>query len=99
MGERLPTILSKGMDDTIKTLNEQSDEDLIVDLIGCLDRMDKLMSDLSTVALIRPIIDDGTDTALWNKVCLPISSFDERDDQLMVSSARRSLSTFREKTL
>ncbi|CED85184.1 Uncharacterized conserved protein [Phaffia rhodozyma] len=67
MGQRLPTILSKGMDDTIKTLNEQSDEDLIVDLVACLNRMEQLMSDLSKVALIRPIIDDGTDTALWNK--------------------------------
>ena len=68
MGVRLPTILGKAIDDTIKTLNEQWDEDRVVDLVACIDRMDDLMSDLSGNAKLRPIIDDGEgDIPLWNK--------------------------------
>jgi len=68
MGVRLPTILGKAIDDTSRTLNEQSDEDKIVDLVQCLERMDLLMADLSGNAKLRPIIDDGEgDVALWNK--------------------------------
>ncbi|KAH8120039.1 DUF89-domain-containing protein [Phellopilus nigrolimitatus] len=68
MGERLPTILGKGIDDTMRTLNEQWDEDKMVDLFHCIERMDSLMHDLTGKALLRPIIDDGEgDVALWNK--------------------------------
>ncbi|KAI0322978.1 DUF89-domain-containing protein [Amylostereum chailletii] len=68
MGVRLPTILGKAIDDTVRTLNEQSAEDQIVDLVKCIERMDSLMTDLSGNAKLRPIIDDGeADVALWNK--------------------------------
>ncbi|TFY82008.1 hypothetical protein EWM64_g2009 [Hericium alpestre] len=68
MGVRLPTILGKAIEDTIRTLNEQSVEDKIVDLVQCIERMDNLMTDLSGNAKLRPIIDDGEgDVALWNK--------------------------------
>jgi hypothetical protein len=68
MGVRLPTILGKGIDDTIKTLCEQWDEDKIVDLVACINRMEELMTDLSGNAKLRPIMDDGEgDVALWNK--------------------------------
>jgi damage-control phosphatase, subfamily III len=68
MGHRLPTILGKAIDDTVRTLNEQSSEDEIIDLVQCIERMDKLMTDLSGNAKLRPIIDDGeADVALWNK--------------------------------
>lgn len=36
MGKRLPTILGKAIDDVVRTLNEQSDEDVILDLVACL---------------------------------------------------------------
>ena len=68
MGVRLPTILGKAIDDASRTLNEQSAEDRIIDLVQCLERMDTLMADLSGNAKLRPIIDDGEgDVALWNK--------------------------------
>jgi hypothetical protein len=68
MGVRLPTILGKAIEDTTRTLNEQYDEDRVVDLVQCIDRMDDLMEDLSGNAKLRPIIDDGeADVALWNK--------------------------------
>ncbi|THH28520.1 hypothetical protein EUX98_g5671 [Antrodiella citrinella] len=68
MGHRLPTILGKAIDDVVYTLNEQSDEDLIVDLVQCIERMDSLKSELQEHAKLRPIIDDGeADVALWNK--------------------------------
>lgn len=68
MGKRLPTILGKAIDDTIKTLNEQSDEDLMIDLNKCIDRMNVLMHDLQNNAKLRPIIDDGEgDIPLWNR--------------------------------
>jgi damage-control phosphatase, subfamily III len=53
---------------SLGTLNEQSDEDLIVDLVACISRMHQLMKDLHNNAKLRPIIDDGEgDVALWNK--------------------------------
>ncbi|KAF9514992.1 hypothetical protein BS47DRAFT_818971 [Hydnum rufescens UP504] len=68
MGKRLPTILGKAIDDVVRTLNEQSAEDLIVDLHECLKRMDILMEDLTSNQKLRPIIDDNEgDVALWNK--------------------------------
>lgn len=68
MGVRLPTILGKAIDDASRTLNEQSSEDKIIDLVNSLERMDELMVDLSGNAKLRPIIDDGeADVPLWNK--------------------------------
>jgi damage-control phosphatase, subfamily III len=68
MGVRLPTILGKAIEDTIRTLNEQSSEDKIVDLVHCIERMDSLMTDLSGNAELRPIVDDGEAyVASWNK--------------------------------
>ena len=68
MGVRLPTILGKAIDDTVRTLNDQYDEDKMVDLVRCIERMEDLMHDLSGNAKLRPIVDDGEgDVALWNK--------------------------------
>ncbi|KAI0783304.1 DUF89-domain-containing protein [Abortiporus biennis] len=68
MGHRLPTILGKAIDDVVETLNGQSEEDLVVELVECIERMDKLKEDLQAHAKLRPIIDDGeADVALWNK--------------------------------
>lgn len=68
MGKRLPTILGKAIDDTIKTLNEQADEDMMIDLNRCIERMQILMHDLQHNAKLRPIIDDGEgDIPLWNR--------------------------------
>lgn len=68
MGVRLPTILGKAIEDTVRTLNEQHAEDKIVDLVRCIDGMEDLMHDLSGNSKLRPIIDDGeADVALWNK--------------------------------
>lgn len=69
MTSRLPTILSKAIEDVVRTLNEESDRDRIKDLVACITRMEILMKDLSTNQKLRPIIDDGEgDVALWNKV-------------------------------
>lgn len=46
MGKRLPTILGKAIEDTVKTLNEQSDEETIVDLVKCIEKMEVLMKDM-----------------------------------------------------
>lgn len=68
MGVRLPTILGKAIDDVWKTLNQESEEERITDLVECVHRMEDLMSDLQENAKLRPIIDDGAgDVALWNK--------------------------------
>jgi hypothetical protein len=68
MGVRLPTILGKAIEDTIRTLNEQYSEDRVVDLVRCIERMEDLMVDLSGNAKLRPIVDDSeADVALWNK--------------------------------
>lgn len=53
MGKRLPTILGKAIDDTIKTLNEEADEDKMIDLNKCIDRMHVLMHDLQNNAKLR----------------------------------------------
>ncbi|KAL0576714.1 Hairy/enhancer-of-split with YRPW motif protein 2 [Marasmius crinis-equi] len=68
MSARLPTILGKAIDDTTRTLNEQSDEERVLDLVRCIERMEELMSDLGSNRKLRPIVDDGeADVALWNK--------------------------------
>ena len=68
MAARLPTILGKAIDDTTRTLNEQSDEEKVIDLVKCIERMEQLMSDLGGNQKLRPIVDDGeADVALWNK--------------------------------
>ena len=53
MSVRLPTILGKAIDDTIRTLNEQHDEERIIDLSKCVDRMHVLMEDLSKNRKLR----------------------------------------------
>jgi len=68
MGHRLPTILGKAIDDTVKTLNDQSEEDIIKDLVTCIEKMEDLMDDLHKNSKLRPIHDDGEgDIPLWNK--------------------------------
>ncbi|KAG7099720.1 hypothetical protein E1B28_001538 [Marasmius oreades] len=68
MASRLPTILGKAIDDTTRTLNEQADEEKVIDLVRCIERMEGLMSDLGGNRKLRPIVDDGeADVALWNK--------------------------------
>lgn len=56
MGVRLPTILGKAIDDVWRTLNEQAEEHLILDLLECIERMDVLMTDLSENNKLRFII-------------------------------------------
>ena len=69
MGVRLPTILGKAIDDVWKTLNQESEEERITDLVDCIHRLDSLMGDLQNNSKLRPIKDDGAgDIALWNKV-------------------------------
>ncbi|KAI0081072.1 DUF89-domain-containing protein [Panus rudis PR-1116 ss-1] len=68
MGHRLPTILGKAIDDVIETLNGESEEDRVVDLVKCIERMDCLKHELEESAELRPIADDGeSDVTLWNK--------------------------------
>nr|ODN95581.1 hypothetical protein L204_04122 [Cryptococcus depauperatus CBS 7855] len=68
MGVRLPTILGKAIDDVWKTINQEYDEDRILDLVNCIQRMEHLMGDLQNNSKLRPIVDDGAgDIALWNK--------------------------------
>lgn len=68
MQARLPTILGKAIEDATRTLNEQSSEERVVDLLESIERMGDLMTDLSGNAKLRPIYDDGeADVALWNK--------------------------------
>jgi hypothetical protein len=57
MGHRLPTILGKAVDDVIRTLNEKSAEEEVVDLVKCIERMEALMTDLSGNANLRYIVD------------------------------------------
>lgn len=72
MGTRLPTILGKAIDDVWLTLNQQSDEEKIVDLVNCIHRAEDLMGDLQGNSKLRPIVDDGAgDVALWNKASGP----------------------------
>ncbi|GAA5853397.1 hypothetical protein JCM9279_005777 [Rhodotorula babjevae] len=68
MGVRLPTILGKAIDDVVKTLNDEHDEERIVDLTECISRLEDLLDDLQGNSELRPIIDDGEgDIPLWNK--------------------------------
>lgn len=68
MGKRLPTILGKAIEDVFKTLNQQSDEELIIDLLQCIERMQGLMLALQENQKLRPIVDDNEgDVTLWNK--------------------------------
>lgn len=68
MQSRLPTILGKAIEDAIRTLNDQAEEERVVDLSESIERMGGLMTDLSGNAKLRPIIDDSeADVALWNK--------------------------------
>jgi len=68
MGVRLPTILGKAIDDVVKTLNDEHDEERIVDLTECISRLEDLLDDLQGNSVLRPIIDDGEgDIPLWNK--------------------------------
>ncbi|KAJ1028946.1 hypothetical protein NDA18_002965 [Ustilago nuda] len=68
MGKRLPTILGKAVDDVIKTLNEEYEEEKVIDLAKCIERMHTLMDDLQNNSKLRPIVDDGEgDIPLWNK--------------------------------
>lgn len=57
MGHRLPTILGKAVDDVIRTLNEQASEEVVIDLVECIERMEGLMTDLSGNANLRYIVD------------------------------------------
>ena len=69
MGQRLPTILGKAIDDVVMTLNQEYSEERIVDLVQCIERMDGLEQELQSQAKLRPVIDDGeADVALWNKL-------------------------------
>lgn len=68
MGVRLPTILSKAIQDVLMTVNTLSSEHLIVDLLGCVKRMEELKAELEGNGVLRSIKDDGeADVALWNK--------------------------------
>lgn len=68
MQSRLPTILGKAIEDATRTLNQESSEERIIDLVACIERMGELMTDLSGNAKLRPIVDDNeADVALWNK--------------------------------
>lgn len=68
MGHRLPTILGKAIDDVIETLNTLSEEEEILDLVKCIERMSTLKQELQQSAKLRPIMDDGeADVILWNK--------------------------------
>jgi hypothetical protein len=67
MQSRLPTILGKAIDDATRTLNEVSEEERVVDLAECIERMQDLMEDLSGNAELRLIVDDGeADVVTWN---------------------------------
>lgn len=85
MGHRLPTILGKAIDDVVKTLNDEYDEERIVDLTGCIERMEDLMEDLQGNAKLRPIVDDGEgDIPLWNKEIARVSGIEQRMECLPV---------------
>lgn len=40
MSTRLPTILGKAIDDVVLTLNSEFEEENIVDLLSCIERME-----------------------------------------------------------
>ena len=66
MGKRLPTILGKAIEDVYKTLNQEWREEVIVDLLQCIERMTGLMRELQANEKLRPIVDDNEgDVTLW----------------------------------
>ncbi|KAJ2914773.1 hypothetical protein MD484_g5633, partial [Candolleomyces efflorescens] len=68
MQSRLPTILGKAIEDAVRTLNNESDEERVIDLSQSIQRMEELMTDLSGNAKLRPIVDDGeADVVTWNR--------------------------------
>lgn len=68
MQSRLPTILGKAIEDAVRTLNGESNEERVIDLSQCIQRMEELMTDLSGNAKLRPIVDDGeADVVTWNR--------------------------------
>lgn len=74
MSHRLPTILGKAIEDVVKTLADEYDEERITDLTACIERMEDLMEDLQGNSKLRPIIDDGEgDIPLWNKEIAKVS--------------------------
>jgi len=91
MGHRLPTILGKAIDDVIRTLNEQSGEDEIVDLIRCIDRMNVLMVELSESAKLRPIIDGWLGSGFRG---LKNSELDILDDEADVALWNKEIARF-----
>ena len=92
MGHRLPTILGKAIDDVIRTLNEQSGEDEIIDLIRCIDRMNILMVELSESAKLRPIIDGSLCSGLVHR--LNDSELDILDDEADVALWNKEIARF-----
>ena len=96
MGVRLPTILGKAIDDVWRTLNEQSEEHLILDLLECIERMDVLMTDLSQNNKLRFIIGTcspqfcDSETDLWGQMMARV---------IFLFGTRRLPSSSREKTL
>ena len=94
MGHRLPTILGKAIDDVIRTLNEQTREDEIVDLIQCIDRMNVLMVELSESATLRPII-DGSSNLTGFVVRNGLTSVCQMMKQMSRYGTKRSQSTFK----
>ena len=91
MGHRLPTILGKAIDDVIRTLNEQSGEDEIVDLIRCIDRMNILMVELSESAKLRLIIDG---CLVWRCCCLQNADLGTLDDEADVALWNKEIARF-----
>jgi len=76
MSHRLPTILGKAIEDVVKTLADEYDEERITDLTACIERMEDLMEDLQGNSKLRPIIDDGEgDIPLWNKEIAKVRLF------------------------
>ena len=92
MGHRLPTILGKAIDDVIRTLNEQSEEDEIVDLIQCVDRMNVLMVELSKSAKLRPIIDGSSDLP-WFR-CLEYADLGIPDNEADVALWNKEIAKY-----
>lgn len=69
---RLPTILGKAIEDATRTLNEQYEEEKVIDLVQCVERMVSLKTDLSSNANLRYIVDGQCSAPL--PCCHPIQS-------------------------
>jgi hypothetical protein len=94
MGVRLPTILGKAIDDVWRTVNETVDEDRIVDLIACIERMDGLMTDLSQNNKLRFIV------GAWSVRCWALADVLQTTARATFPcGTRRSPSTSRARTL